>query len=278
MTAIVWLASYPKSGNTWIRMFLRNYLYNQPKPIDINAKPPFEAMDSDRQDFIRANGGALPENLTASKILADLRPKAHKLVANKVKGLVFAKSHAMFGEHEGSLTLNMDVTAGSIYVVRNPLDIVPSFAKHYGISLDEAIDMMNDDGLWLEDNDRFVPVMMSSWQHNVYSWTIHDNPNLLVLKYEDLLRNPKKQFSRITTAFNLEPGNSSRLKRAIKFSDIGELRKQERQSGFRETLREGNVFFGKGQSDAWRQTLSVKQVDKLVAHSGEMMEKFGYLP
>ncbi|MEJ2083836.1 MAG: sulfotransferase, partial [Acidobacteriota bacterium] len=36
MTGIVWLASYPKSGNTWLRAFLMNFLDPGKRPVDIN--------------------------------------------------------------------------------------------------------------------------------------------------------------------------------------------------------------------------------------------------
>lgn len=275
--AIVWLASYPKSGNTWIRMFLRNYILDTSRPADLNQLAPFEGIDSDRSAFEQAAGGAIGD-IQPGKDLAKLRPRAHRILARRTPGIFYAKSHAMLGVHEGSMTVSMDVTAGAIYIVRNPLDVCLSFASHYDLSIDDTIAVMADQGRWLEGNARHVPVMMSSWSMNVESWTHQDQATKLVLRYEDLQKNPRKQFLKVLKHLNIDRGDNARFKRALKFSSFSSLQQQEKDTGFMEGRSDQSLFFRQGRVEQWKDVLSASQIDRLCNDHGGMMQKFGYLP
>ena len=174
MGALIWLASYPKSGNTWLRVFLHNLLRAPAKPMSINEISRFTLGDS-HGVWYRPFTDKAPDKLTFED-LAELRPKAHREMMKAYPDSVFVKTHSFLGENRGVPLITMDCTAGAIYVVRNPLDVVLSFADHYGLSIDRAIEAMaRDDGL-TAPTELHVREFISSWSRHVKSWTREPNP------------------------------------------------------------------------------------------------------
>ena len=276
MGALIWLASYPKSGNTWMRSFLHNLFRNTPEPVDINEITDFCIGDSSAQWYKRRAGGRLLAELTMEE-LAQLRPQVHRDFTTVFPDSVFVKTHNFFGNWAGTPLHTMEVTAGGIYVLRNPLDVVISVSHHFDETIDEAIKHLANDAYKTGNMETHVEEIHRSWSTHVKSWTEHPNPQLLVLRYEDLLHKPRKHFKRVVDFLGL-PASPSRLERAIQNSSFKTLSGIEQKKGFRERPEAAKAFFREGRSEQWREILTPEQIRQVICDHHEQMERFGYIP
>ena len=275
MGGLIWLASYPKSGNTWMRSFLHNLLRNSAAPVDINEIDQFCLGESAGGWYRRHLSQPIME--TPLEDIAALRPTVHREFTQVFPDSVFVKTHNFLGDWYGQPLHNMDVTAGAIYVVRNPLDVVISMTHHFGVDVDGAIARMGNDGGVTEASEEHIPEFHSSWSRHVESWTSHPNPQLYVVRYEDLLAKPRKYFKEVTQFLGLNPPRE-RLERAIRNSSFKVLKEQERKRSFKEKSQHAEAFFREGRAEQWRDLLSRDQVRAIIDKHGQQMERFGYIP
>ncbi len=275
MGALIWLASYPKSGNTWVRSFLHNLLRGGSAPVDVNRMTDFCLGESDAAWY--APRSPKPVDELAPEELAAIRPLVHNDFTKAFPDSVFVKTHNFLGESFGHPIHNMDVTAGGIYILRNPLDVVLSATHHFGLSIDEAIDFLANDEAVSGGRDKHVLEYLSSWSVHVRSWTQNPNPQLLVVRYEDLLAKPRKHFKQVANFLGLKPP-AERLERAIRFSSFKSLKAQEQKTGFREKPKHADSFFREGKADQWRENLTEDQIRRIISDHREQMERFGYIP
>ena len=274
MGAIIWLASYPKSGNTWMRAFLHNLLTNAQEPVDINSLHHFSLGEGNARFFKRFDPRPLT-SLSESEVMT-LRPKVHEFMTQASQDSVFVKTHHFLGEIDGMPLISMDRTAGAIYVVRNPLDVVVSSANHFGVGIDQTIEELGHIGTGDKPSDRNARQHYGSWSLNVSSWTQNAVPALHVVRYEDMQDQPFETFTGVARFLDLSPPRE-RLERAISNSSFGVLKAQEEEHGFIERT-EHTRFFREGRAAAWRAALSEQQVTRIVSDHREEMERFGYVP
>lgn len=276
MGAIIWLASYPKSGNTWMRSFLHNMLTNAKEPIPIDQLTLFCIGESAADPYLARAKKPL-EEITEEDVVR-LRPLVHRDFTRASPDSVFVKTHNYLGTFHNQPIHNMDVTAGAIYIVRNPLDVVLSVRHHYSTDIDEAIRRMGTLGIGTVIGGGHIPEIHSSWSHNVASWTMEPSPQKLVLRYEDLLNEPQKYFKLTCNFLGLNPPQE-RLDRAIRFSSFKVLKEQEEKGGFRERPPKATAnFFREGRAEQWREELTPDQVRKIISDHREQMERFNYVP
>jgi hypothetical protein len=275
LSSIVWLASYPKSGNTWMRAFLHNYLENASEAAAINSLDRFFANENMPQWYQGLSDKPL-DTLSPVEVCA-LRSRVHERIAAANPGTVLVKTHNFQGVFDGYPLHNIDVTAGAIYVVRNPLDLSLSVADHFGFSLDEAIEFVNSEEAATEADGANMGSILGSWSFHVASWTDSASEVVRVVRYEDMLEKPIKAFSSVLALLGLER-NTARIKRAIKHSSFETLKKQEARDGFRERSPHSQRFFRRGRMNQWRTELSPEQVDTVVAANREQMRRFNYIP
>jgi hypothetical protein len=266
---LVWLASYPKSGNTWLRAFLHNFLLQPEAPHSINALADFCAVEC-ASAFFGAPGTVLsPPDVQKS------RPAVHQRLTTLHPGPVFVKTHnANLAVHDVPLCTPA-LTAGAIYVVRDPRDVALSYSAYTGMSLDEIITFMADPRAANRGTDIQVFEFLGSWSAHALSWV--GAKNRLLVRYEDLLANPEAAFGRVARYLgaDVEP---HRLSRAIAFSDFGTLATQERESGYSAHGTAAQTpFFRAGKTGQWREVLSSAQARNITAVHGEVMRSFGYL-
>jgi hypothetical protein len=171
----------------------------------------------------------------------------------------------------------MDVTAGAIYIVRNPLDVTLSFADHYGLDIDGAIARMADETSVTGISPKHAPAVITSWSKHVESWTGQPNPQLHVMRYEDMLAKPVKTFGKLCKFLGLDVPHP-RLMKAIKFSSFKTLQKLEADKGFTERSDFSEKFFRKGEAEQWRKELTAEQVQRICELHETQMRRFGYLP
>src|SRR5438477_2055149 len=154
-SGIVWLASYPKSGNTWTRAFVHNLIHvtsGTAQAQQINDLNQF-SMGSAAKPFFEEVLGFAPTNQHRDQIAA-ARARVQQHVADAVEGLIFIKTHQGLVVDRGHVTINFAVTSGAIYIVRNPLDVAISYAHHLGRSIDRAIEFMNRQNAEVSGNDK----------------------------------------------------------------------------------------------------------------------------
>lgn len=273
MGGIVWLASYPKSGNTWVRYFLHALLpAHSPGLNRMNSLTVGDAAAEWYAPFLKR-----PPSACTYEEMARARPQAIRAIAAQARDLVFVKTHNALVAHAGVPMIDASVTAGVIYIVRNPLDVVISLASFLSKSLDEAIEEITRRGATMPASDRFAYQYFGSWAEHAESWTRKPMRQLHVMRYEDMLEKPTETFGALARFLLMKPSEGE-LAAAIAASSFDKLRAEEEQHGFIEKPDTADRFFREGRAGQWRDALSVEQVDRIVAALGPQMARFGYLP
>jgi hypothetical protein len=273
MGGIVWLASYPKSGNTWTRNFLHNVLRPEAESHDINAMRDLTAYENNTRWF----EGLLPRPLAecAAEDVAPLRARAQERLAAEADGLVFVKTHNALVKEFGHPVINARVTAGAIYIVRHPLDVAVSFAHHLATTTDNAIEKMNTSGLQTPNTERTAYEIYGSWSEHVATWTRKPHQGLHIMRYEDMLAEPEQTFRRLCDFLLLKPSRAALLA-AIEKSSFARLKEQEDERGFSEKPADAKTFFREGRAGAWRDHLTAEQVRAVMEPNADQARRFGY--
>ncbi len=273
MNGIYWLASYPKSGNTWLRIFLNNLLSDKDEPVDINNLSLPIPIASDFRLFDKWIG--YPSSILSEKEIENLRPDLYNLVSEKYL-FGYMKIHDAYLKLENGKTLiPEECTSGVVYIVRNPLEVSVSLANHMDINVDLAVDNLCDINYSLNIGSQSTQKLLS-WSEHVRSWIVQTNIKVHIMRYEDMVKEPYDTFKNVIDFLGLSD-KQDRLHKAIKFSDFNILKKQELDSGFKEKPFYANAFFREGKISSWKKYLTDKQVSKIVAKHKDMMVKFGYL-
>jgi hypothetical protein len=275
MGNIVWLASYPKSGNTWLRAFIANLIANRSTPVPLAELPTYGALEADPTLYSRIAGR--PSTELDFDALCQLRPQVHTAIAAAAPRTVFVKTHSMAGAHDGVPLLTPAVSAGAICVVRNPLDVAISMSHHFAISIDAAIDYLADQRAATENSELFVSEYLGSWSQHAKSWGDIEGPQILLLRYEDLLEKPEKGFGKVARLVGLG-ADRARIERAVRHASFGSLAGMEKKDGFVEVPIKGERFFRAGRSNQWREKLTREQVQRVIATHGEQMKRWRYVP
>ena len=275
MGNIVWLASYPKSGNTWLRAFLANLVVNGVDPVPLNELSR-HAEDEANPDLFSALAGRPSSSLDIGEI-AQLRPQVHAAIAQRAQGTRFVKTHNMAGRFDGHPLHNWSVSAGAVYVVRNPLDVAVSMTHHFGLGIDEAIERLANENVATGNDALFVSQILGSWSLHVKGWADMANQSVLVLRYEDLIDKPVKTFTKVARLVGLGQ-DRARIDRAVRHAGFQSLVSMEKKHGFVEAADKGVRFFRKGRINEWREVLSREQAVRVIDAHREQMQRFGYVP
>jgi hypothetical protein len=276
---IVWLASYPKSGNTWTRTFLHNLIKiltgENEGGQDINDMNDYTAWDISGAMFSELLGKDARQ--ATREEIAAVRPKVQQKLADETNGLLFVKTHNALVMDRGVPAINSSVTSGAVYIIRNPLDVAISFGHHMGKTTDDAIWQMEQEDLETHVTEKSVYEVYGSWSKHVLSWTRKPNRAIYVMRYEDMLAEPVRTFGALANHLLMTP-TRKQLVEAIDLSSFDNLRKQEESEGFKEKPKMAKVFFRTGKADQWRDELSEAQISRIVSAHREQMKRFGYLP
>lgn len=281
---IIWLASYPKSGNSWTRIFLTNYLHHDDHPASINKLEPVPIASSLAQ--LSHFSGIHASQLTPAE-QDSLRPQSYRLWAESSRselvdsGLKMSKVHDAFQVlPDGQALFPVDVTRGTVYILRSPLDVAVSFANHTNSSIDDTIHRMNDPRDTLEADADDLPMQvrqcLGRWSDHVLSWIDQSGLNPHVMRYETMVADPIGSF-RALVQYLFGSVDERQLEKAVRFSGFDELKKQESAEGFVEKAPNSSAFFRKGKIGDWRSQLSDQQVQRLIEHHRAVMMRFGYL-
>lgn len=288
MIPTIWLASYPKSGNTWFRVLVANLWADKDAPVDINLIDGDDGIASwrsrfdqhmliesglltdDETDRLRpafyahaATGAALPDR--------DDSPVAVRFVkTHDAWTLTDAGEPIMAGAHGAD---------GAILFVRDPRDVAASFANHMASSIDVAIARMGDPDFCFADRaDRLARQFrqrLLGWSGFAASWLDQTDIPVHLVRYEDMIADTAATAAAALAFAGVEP-RRDRLDRAVGFASIGELQRQEAEKGFREAPRKTERFFRRGMAGGWRDELSAEQIARIEHDHGAMMQRLGY--
>ena len=274
----VWIASYPKSGNTWMRILLSNLLSGSESPEDINNLALHDGMACNREQF--AEQTLLDSSLLRPHEIEDLLPAVHD--ANTATGTTarFVKVHDVWRcLPDGRPVLGRGARA-ALYLVRDPRDVAISFAFHQARTVDQVIERLNRPGNFLAGGQFQFPQQLDDWSGHVRSWLDQTVVRVHLIRYEDLRADTCGVFRRalefLGAAFPDELAATDAVSRAVRHADFSELRRQESAKGFRERGPEQAMFFREGRSGAWREQLSNAQVCQIESAHAETMARLGY--
>lgn len=277
MKNLVWLASYPRSGNTWFRFFLSSLMSEKGNEHG-TYRPDFNLHANSRAMFDELIG-INSSDLTLKEI-NNLKPNVFKLLSQRSKDRIFIKTHEQFHINaNGYPVFPPRDTMGCLYFVRNPLDVVVSNAFYFSQSFDETITMFNNPLQSLHPStNNMLPVLeekLGSWSDHATSW-IHSGLNVHVMRYEDMIDNPGEAFGKALSFLHLSYPDKKILE-AVSAASFENLKKSEINDGFREKLQSCSSFFRSGKSGDWKTALTNKQAKLIVDTHEQVMKKLGYL-
>ena len=282
---IFWIASYPKSGNTWLRALLSSYYYTKDGKYD--------------QSFIKKIG-QFPEkrhfkNFEYNKdIVTDTSKywiKAQEKI-NLDKSLRFFKTHNSFGKLNNNQFTDEKNSIGGIYIIRDPRNVITSLKNHYELNDDQAIEWMMNEKNFIYDVGNFEKdgysdfQFISSWRMNYKSWKIQSKIPIKIVKYEDLLsetfivfKDIIKFINKIT--FNKEKINIDKLKNSVSSTFFDKLKDDEKKNGFSESIiskknKKKIPFFYLGPKNNWKKILPEKLQIKISDSFKNEFKELGY--
>lgn len=269
MRKIHWLASYPKSGNTWVRMFLAAYRYGIGSINQAAA-----LMRGDNNVFAYQAASPKPvQDLTTHEALALRQAAMLHMLYQSPDDPVILKTHNAAATLNGVELCWEPITAGAVYLIRDPRDVALSYSRHVGKDADGTIALMAEDYARTMTQNTEIAHFLSSWSLHVQSWQRREN--VLFVRYEDMLSDPVAAFSRIVEALALEL-DTDRVKAAVEAVAFDKLREQEQREGFLEASNKADSFFHNGRAGRWREELSRQQIMQIEADHGPTMAAFGY--
>lgn len=276
---IFWLASYPKSGNTWFRAFLQNVREDREEPVRINEL--HTGAIASARGWLDGVLGFDTADLSPEEVDA-LRPRVYDWsAAAETESPFYHKTHdAWTYLRNGEPLLSRSATRGVLYLVRNPLDVAISYANHNSSTIDEAITVMANPEHALCPSRRALDGQVRQW---LLSWSAHvasylDAPDLNVelLRYEDMRKRSQESFLRAARFLQLTD-DADKVNKALDFCRMDRLKQQEAEAPFKERPPKMETFFRKGITGDWQDTLSAEQIQRIIKHHGPMMQRLGYL-
>ena len=277
MKNIIWLASYPKSGNTWLRIFLSNLLTKTMQPININSL--IETPLASSRLIFDYFSGVNSSDLERSEI-ENIQPEIYKQLSESSKNDIYLKVHDAWRKNDRNQPLfPEEISKGVLYIIRNPLDVVISYASHNNATIEKTIENLNNPEFGISvSKSKLQPQLyqkISSWSEHVISWTKKSELPVHIIKYEDMISDPFGAFKQVTHFLNIERSEPE-IKRAIEFSSFEELQKQESQFGFKEKPINSEAFFKNGKSGVNVSQLSNFHKMSIWKKHFQTMDKYGY--
>lgn len=271
---ISWLSSYPKSGNTWIRMFINAFITKM--PLNINSSYQMARLDIDPGVLQLVCPTPIRELNHSEQFI--YRPAMLLNMLKLSPGRLVLKTHSAKIALDGLPAHPLQISDCAIYIIRDPRDICLSLAEHMGTSIDATIEFMGNIKQGIEDAQGGFVSLLLTWSEHVKSWTTKNkNIATLVVKYEDLLTETEETFLQILKHLQLTnlSNITERFKFALKESDFEQLRLYEQNKGFVEKGK-GERFFREGKAGQWKEKLTANQINKIYNDHGSIMEQFGY--
>ena len=282
---IIWLASYPKSGNTYVRAFLSAYYFSDNGQFDFSQISNIDQFPHEK--FFNKKINNFDE---ASKLWVPIQKKI-----NQDKKIRFFKTHSFLGNYKGNEFTSPETTLGAIYIIRDPRNVFTSIKNHYSLDNEKALKMITDKTRSLMSNNGSHASLtyISSWAENYLSWFRNNKFRRLFVKYEDLIENRYETFRDLivfinTLMNNVEGVNKLKLQKAIETTNFNVLKKKEMRETFdgsdssfknwRKFHSENkNLFFNLGPENDWKKILEKEFAEKIKNNFKKEMKELKYL-
>ena len=274
MRRIVWIASYPKSGNTWVRAIVDRILHPD-TPFDINrlgnTAPSFNNIV---QRFVDEQKIQL--SASAPGEVRRYWTPVQKQICESADGPVFLKTHNVAAKFDSGPFPDPTCTTSAIYILRDPRDVALSWAYHYKTSLGIAVMALCTSSAHNVKQEALGKTeLLMSWGEHVYGWTSLKRRKVLVLRYEDLLADTREGVRQIGAFLN-NPLSDAQVDAIVGTTAFSQLKQQERERGFRESVRtEG--FFRAGTAGQWRDVKDQKVFQPIIEKHRREMRRHAYL-
>lgn len=255
-------------------MFLANYLVNGDTPLSINQVHRFGMGDSTARAYFLVAGG--PFDIRNDNVTLKLRDGVLRGIVANNADVNFVKTHNIKSKAFGVELIPPKYTRSAVYIVRNPLDVVVSYARHFGLTHEGTVEAMSRTDNGSAPDEKNMAQYFGSWSEHVRSWTRSSNFPTLVLRYEDLKTKPEEGFASLLKHIGI-PVDEKRLDKAIEFSSFDVLSNQESEGGFVEASPKNTNFFTKGESGQWVSDLDPDLVSLVREQHEAAMKKYGYL-
>ncbi len=275
---ILWISSYPKSGNTWVRTFLSTYYFSETDEFN------FDLLKNIRQFPHRK---FFDKDINSIELAINNWDKAQSDINSKNR-LVFLKTHSALVKINDIPFTSKRHSLGSIYIVRDPRNIITSMSNHYQLNFDEALKFMIDEKKFLIDSNtpnNFANfTFLNSWSNHYQSWMKNREFKTFFVKYEDLESNTQETFYKIIVFINKLTGikeeiNINRVNRIIESVNFEKLKMKEEKDGFPEAIvdKKKIKFFYLGKKNDWRKLLKKNQLEILNSTFRLDLDKLEYL-
>lgn len=269
MSNLHWLASFPKSGNTWVRMLVNHY---------DDGRQNIAARHDDVTRYWFQVASPVPvDELTLGEQMM-VRPAAIAHMQCFLGRPTLVKTHHAAMKVNGVPLFTSQWAQSAVYVVRDPRDIVASFQSHMGLeTLDDAIEMMGQQQASIS-NERMMTHLLGSWSFHAESWIDAKFCEPLVVRYEDMQEDTARELTRIIEHVGLEV-DPERIENAVELCRFDRLKEREQEQPFPEASpNQEDGFFRKGKVGGFREELSPEQIARVEEEHGEMMQRLGYEP
>ena len=276
---IIWISSYPKSGNTWVRYFLKSYF----EPFDKKLTLKSSKLD----DFYTLNFPNLPllkelniDYSNFANIIKNWIPMQSFINLNNRTN--FCKTHNAMCTINNYPFTNKENTLGAIYIVRDPRDVVLSYANHLQLSHEETVERMFDskNGEFQPgENGEYNSTITGSWSDNYNSWKSYKSSKILIIKYENLIDNSFFYFSKIIkylSEISEVEYDERKINQSIEKTSFDKLRTLEEKEGFDEKGL-GKYFFRSGKKGTWKNQLDVNLSRKIRSKFKKEMDELNYI-
>ena len=278
---IIWLASYPKSGNTLLRSILSSYFYSEDGIFN------FKNLEKISQFPQTSHLMSIGVDVNNEEEVFKNFINAQNFINKERQKVKFFKTHSSLCKMYDSNFTDLKNTLGSIYIVRDPRNVVTSLAHHYDLSVDQATNVMIDKDRLMDKTDKNCRVFLGSWSFNYNSWkNLQNQKKYLLVKYEDLLKKKKTVLLKIFKYLDSLGLKSSldmiKLNKVIKTTEFESMKKKEENETFYEAVIDNNTgkrknFFNLGPQNNWRKLLDKKNIDKIQINFEKEMVELGYL-
>ena len=273
---IIWLASYPKSGNTWVRGFIGSLLYTR---------------DGNSNFINSSNISQYPLKSHFSNICKDLKDineikkywELSQDIINLDKKIKIFKTHNALLNVRGDIFSNSKNTLGVIHIVRDPRNVISSIKHYYSLdNYEVAKKFIFDENRVIQGDYRLdnfpISTVISSWGVHYRSWN-NVKKNYLLIKYENLVKNPYKEFKKISDYIShLFKINflEEKIKKSIETNSFENLKKQEKINGFSESSANGKNFFNLGPENKWEKMIDKKIAEEIKVRFKDEMKNLNY--
>ena len=277
---IIWLASYPKSGNTWMRSILSSLVFSQGNKFEFELLKNITEFDIPfYYQFLLKNNNNDYNYLNNIETISKywIAAQEHFNLSNQTK---FFKTHSSNISYMDKNYTNEKNTKGVIYLVRDPRDVIISYSMHLNKKIDDVIDIIQKENTITYSHKGNLPILLSRWDYHVISWFNLKVPKIFI-KYEHLLENTKGVVGQLIQFLNKEMNYDLDIKEnvidsIIQNTSFDNLQQKERIEGFPEASKNSR-FFRSGQKKQWENILNKIQQQKIIKSFKTPMEKFEYI-